>query len=167
MKFKLPEAHDLAVRGVVTPRAAVITVDEMRLSPRLTSFALVALAILHFSWGKGSTFPFRDREKLADAVIGSSRVPPPRACFAVAGALTGGAALVANVFPAPVPVRRIDIVIMAAVFGSRGALGLAGTTALVSPGSDSDTFLRLDRRVYSPLCLALAVGSLLSMRRPQ
>lgn len=144
----------------------VITVDEMRLAPRLTSIALVTLALLHFLWGKGSSLPFRDRKKLADAVIGSSRVPPPSACFAVAGALTCGAALVTNVFPAPGPVRRSGVLIMAAVFGSRGALGLAGKTGLVSPGSDSETFLRLDRRVYSPLCLTLALGSLLSMRRP-
>jgi hypothetical protein len=35
-------------------------------------------------------------------------------------------------------------------------LGLAGRTRLVSPSSASPRFIRLDRRVYSPLCLALA-----------
>jgi hypothetical protein len=43
-----------------------------------------------------------------------------------------------------------------AVLAGRGALGLAGRTALVAPGSVSARFTRLDRRVYSPACLALA-----------
>jgi hypothetical protein len=43
-------------------------------------------------------------------------------------------------------------------------LGLAGQTRLVSPVSVSARFTRLDRRVYSPLCLTLAGLAALSIR---
>jgi hypothetical protein len=47
--------------------------------------------------------------------------------------------------------------------GARAALGFAGRTDLVSPGSVSDQFRRMDRRVLSPLCLALAIGAAKSL----
>jgi hypothetical protein len=52
--------------------------------------------------------------------------------------------------------RRLGTGTVVAVLAGRGALGLAGRTRLVSPTSTSARFARLDRRVYSPLCLALA-----------
>jgi hypothetical protein len=87
------------------------------------------------------------------------------ACFAVAGALATGTVLVANVIPMPPPIRRFSLLGMAAVFGFRGALGLTGKTTLVSPGSDSERFIRLDRRIYAPTCFGLSVGSVVSMAR--
>jgi hypothetical protein len=53
---------------------------------------------------------------------------------------------------------------VAAVLSGRGLLGLAGRTDVVSPGSSSARFRRLDRRVYSPLCLALAALTLPASR---
>lgn len=44
---------------------------------------LLAAAALHAAWGAGSAWPFRDRAALADAVIGSAKVPGPGACLAV------------------------------------------------------------------------------------
>jgi Protein of unknown function (DUF3995) len=61
--------------------------------------------------------------------------------------------------------RTLGVLGVAGVLGGRGALGLAGKTQVVSPSSDSARFSRLDRRVYSPLCLGLAGLSLLSLRR--
>ena len=138
----------------------------MRTTARLTGGVLAALAVLHLAWGLGSAFPFRSRRELAEAVVGSSRVPPPAACFAVAGALATGTALVANLLPLPPPVRRASLFGMAAVFGVRSALGFSGMTALISPGSDSKKFIDLDRRVFAPICLGLSFGSLVSDRRP-
>ena len=94
----------------------------MRITARLTGGVLAALAVLHLAWGLGSAFPFRSRRELADAVVGSSRVPPPTACFAVAGALATGTALVVKVIPLPPPVRRESLFGMAAVFGVRFGL---------------------------------------------
>jgi hypothetical protein len=55
---------------------------------------------------------------------------------------------------------RLGAVGVVAVLTARGGLGLAGRTDLVSPGSDSESFRRRDRRFYAPLCLALAALSL-------
>lgn len=135
-----------------------------RLAAGATAGVLAALSALHLAWGLGSSIPFRSRDELADAVVGTSVVPPPRACFAVAGALAAGAALAAPVAPTALGVRRPALRVMAGVFGLRGALGLLGRTEVVSPGSNSERFLRLDRRLYAPLCLALSLGALVAAR---
>jgi hypothetical protein len=126
------------------------------------SAGLLAAAALHAAWGAGSAWPFPDRAALADAVVGGTEVPAPGACFAVSGALVTAAALAAG-WPARYPgLRRAGTGTVAGVLAGRGVLGLAGRTRLVSPVSASARFTRLDRRVYSPLCLALAGMSALS-----
>jgi Protein of unknown function (DUF3995) len=135
------------------------------LSDRLTAAALMALAGLHVAWGRGSAVPFADRERLADAVIGRRSVPEPAACYAVAVALGVGATLVVGPPALPDQLRRVGLVGVAGVLGLRGVLGLIGRTDVVSPGSASDRFRRLDRRIYSPLCLSLAAGAIAASGR--
>ena len=130
-----------------------------------TAAVLFALAGLHVLWGRGSSLPFSDRDELADAVVGRRSVPSAEACFAVAGALTVAAALVADVPRLPRHVQRLGVTGVGVVLATRAGLGFTGRTDAVSPGSVSPQFRRLDRRVYSPLCLALAAGALAS-RRP-
>ena len=142
-----------------------MTSDPVAVTRAATVGALGALAVLHAAWGRGATFPFPDRDGLNDMVVGRRTTPSPAACFAVAGALTTAAALVADVPRMPRLVQRIGVSGVAAVLVTRAALGFAGRTDLASPGSVSSRFRRLDRRIYSPLCLALAAGAL-SSRRP-
>lgn len=137
----------------------------MTLARGATAGTLLTLAGLHVLWGRGSTFPFADRDGLNDAVIGRSVTPSPSACFAVAGALTAAGALVADVAPLPRGIQRIGVTGVAAVLATRAALGFAGRTDVAVPGSVSPRFRRLDRRIYSPLCLALAAGAISSWRR--
>ena len=134
----------------------------MRLTARLTACVLTALSALHLAWAFGSSLPFRSRAELADAVVGTSEVPPPAACLAVAGALAATAALVADVVPVAPSVRRTAIRGVASVLGFRGALGLMGKTEVLAPGSNSERFVRLDRRIYAPLCMILSIGCLAS-----
>lgn len=129
-----------------------------------TAGTLLALAGLHVLWGRGSSFPFSDADDLSDAVVGRSSVPPPGACFAVAGALTVAAALVADVPRLPRAVQHLGVSGVAVVLATRSGLGFVRRTDVVSPGSGSSRFRRLDRRVYSPLCLALAAGAIASRR---
>ena len=131
----------------------------------VTATTLLGVAGLHVAWGLGSSFPFSARADVAEAVVGRRNVPPPGACYAVAGALTAAAALVADVPGLPRGVQRLGVTSVAAVLATRAALGFAGRTDLASPGSVSTRFRRLDRRVYSPLCLALAAGAFSSRRR--
>jgi len=135
----------------------------VRSTARLTAFLLAALSALHGAWAFGSSFPFRGRAELADAVVGTPAVPPPSACLSVAGALAGAAALIADVVPAPTILRRTAIVGVASALGVRGVLGLVGRTEALVPGSNSERFVRLDRQIYAPLCLSLSVGCLASL----
>ncbi len=138
------------------------TLNAVRSIARLTGGVLAALAALHVAWGLGLSFPFRNRRELADAVVGSSAVPPAPACFAVAGALTTGALLTVDGIPVAPYLRRPALLGMAAILGLRGGLGLTGKTTLISPDSHSEKFVRWDKQIYGPLCLGLAVGSLVA-----
>lgn len=129
----------------------------------MAGVGLLSIAALHAAWGAGSAWPFPDRAALANAVVGAADVPGPAACLAVSGALVAAGALTSG-WPARYPgPRRAGAAAVAAVLAGRGVLGLAGQTRLVSPGSVSARFTRLDRRVYSPLCLTLAAGAALSV----
>jgi hypothetical protein len=142
------------VGGVSVRRAGAVT----------ASVGLFALAGLHAAWGTGLAWPTPDRRALAEAVIGTGEVPGPGACFAVSGALAAAGTLVAG-WPGGRPlVRRLGVGGVTAILAGRGALGLAGRTRLISPASTSARFVRLDRRVYAPLCLTLAGLSALSLR---
>jgi hypothetical protein len=74
-----------------------------------------------------------------------------------AGALVAG-------FPARDSVlRRLGVCTVTATLGARAALGFAGKTEVVSPGSVSPRFRSMDQRFLSPLCLALAIGAASSL----
>jgi hypothetical protein len=141
-------SHDLGMRPVTA----------------VTATSLAAIGALHVAWGFGSSFPFRDRATLADRVVGNDEVPGAAPSFAVAGLLGAAALLVADRAPLPAPIRRLGVGCVAAVLGTRAAFGFTGRTARLVPGSDSPRFVALDRTVFSPLCAALAAGSLWSAR---
>jgi len=129
-----------------------------RSTTRVTASALFTLAGLHVLWGLGSSFPFENRDELADAVVGRSEVPPLSECLVVASALAFAAVLVAGVVPLPKSMRTVALRFVTAGFLTRGVVGALGRTSMLSPGSDSPRFTRLDQRFYSPLCLWLASG---------
>ncbi len=119
---------------------------------------LLAIAALHVAWGLGASFPFADRDLLADSVVGTDTMPSSRACLSVASLLVLAAALVARFVPLPRRLRAMALRVVTAVLVTRGVAGATGRTSTISPGSDSPAFQRLDKRLYSPLCLWLAAG---------
>jgi hypothetical protein len=131
-----------------------------------TSAALAGAAAFHVLAGLRIPIPGVDPAVLADAVAGTSDVPPPAACFAVAAALGAGAALVAGVPARGRGLQTAGQAIVVLALGGRGVLGLAGRTALVAPGpTTSPRFQRWDRRLFTPLCLALSAGALRALVR--
>ncbi|MFF4675109.1 DUF3995 domain-containing protein [Streptomyces sp. NPDC001279] len=137
-------------------RGSVSAMNIERAAGRISVTALTALSGLHVAWGLGSPWPLPDRKTFSDVVVGRPEAPGPVACFAVAGAL-GTAALLVGGRPRRHPaLSRLGAAGVAAVLGVRGAAGLSGRTDLLSPGSVSPRFRRLDRLAYSPLCLAIA-----------
>ena len=129
----------------------------------LTAGVLAAIGVVHVAWGRGSTFPFTDRRTMNDTVIGRDATPSAVECFAVAGALFVAAGLVADIPVGRRWDRRIGRCVVALVLGSRGAVGLAGRTDVLVPGSTSPTFRRADRTVFAPLCVVLACGAAVSV----
>ncbi len=129
-----------------------------------TTTTLLGIGALHAMWGRGSTFPFTSRGELNDRVTGRDATPSAGACYAVAGLLTAAGALVAGL-PAPRSrLRRLGVCTVSVTLGTRAALGFSGKTEFVSPGSVSPRFRRMDKRYFSPLCAALAVGAATSLR---
>jgi hypothetical protein len=139
-------------------------VDVAVTAERATASVLAGLAGLHAAWGLGSPFPFTTQSELADAVAGTTKLPRPATCFAVASALATGSILVLDPAPLPGTVRRAGLLTMSGVLAVRAVLGWSGHTDKMCPGSNSTRFRRLDRRVYSPLCAAIAAGGLLALR---
>jgi hypothetical protein len=134
-----------------------------RLTQIATATVLGGIAVLHVAWGTGSTFPFASRKQLNDTVIGRQATPSPAACYGVAGLLAAAGALVAGLPARDSLLRRAGVCTVTAALGARAALGFAGKTDLVSPKSVSPRFRQMDRRVFAPLCLALAVGAAKSL----
>ncbi len=114
---------------------------------------LLVIAAVHANWARGSAWPAPDRRALADAIIGWEEMPGAASCLAVVGMLATGAALVAGE-PRDVPrLRRLGAAGVVAALATRGVIGF---TPLVTPERFSPGFVRWNRRLYSPLCLALA-----------
>ncbi|MEP6624768.1 MAG: DUF3995 domain-containing protein [Acidimicrobiia bacterium] len=131
---------------------------------RLTAATLLGIAGIHAAWGRGSSFPFATTSELTDAVVGNDVVPSPGACYAVAGLLTVAAGATAGLPARTSRLRRLTVLGVAATLATRAAAGFAGRTDALVPGSNSPRFRRNDRRVFAPLCAALAVGALMSLR---
>jgi len=129
-----------------------------RSSGRLTAITLFAIAGLHVAWGLGSSFPFQNREELADSVVGRDEMPSMMECMAVASLLVLAATLVAGLIALPPRIRGIALRAVTVVLTTRGIAGAMGRTSRISPRSESLAFVRLDKRLYSPLCLWLAAG---------
>ena len=123
---------------------------------------LAAVAGLHALWGAGVAWPAGDRRQLADAVAGTEEMPPPGACFAVAGALSAAAVLVVGAGGQRRPVRLARAGVAVGLM-ARGVAGVTGATGLLVPWVPSAGFQARDRRWYGPLCLGLGSAVALSV----
>ncbi|WP_157882161.1 DUF3995 domain-containing protein [Streptomyces rubellomurinus] len=127
------------------------------------SAAMAAVGVLHAVWAV-TPWPVRDPKEFAETMIGEGdEMPPPVACLAVAGMFGTASYLVASeagVVPAvgPKALRRLGLRTVSGVMLGRGIGGLALFGTVIGR---TDRFLRMDRRYYSPLCLALGAGTAL------
>ena len=137
-----------------------------RLAARCAAGAFTALGALHVIWATGSSWPAADAGTISGR-SGAAASPGPVACLAVAGLLGTAAALVTGHPRARPGLARTGSAGVTATFALRGALGLAGRTDLLSPGSTSPRFRELDRRYYGPLCLGLAALSAPAIAPPR
>ncbi|MGV8854916.1 MAG: DUF3995 domain-containing protein [Devosia sp.] len=123
---------------------------------------MLTVAVAHFLWSIGQTWPIRDEKLLAQTVVGTraiERMPPRWVSFAVAlGMLAAGivALSIADHDSGGLVLTLIGL-LLAALFLGRGAVGYTAWWAHTTP---EPNFRLNDRRVYSPLCLLLGAGFL-------
>jgi hypothetical protein len=121
-------------------------------------FALVTIAIAHLLWAIGSRWPIRDPQVLANAVIGRpgvTRIPRLGALFT--GLFILAAAAIGTALADPASGGLLLTLaggLLTAFFAARG---VAGYTAAWRAAHPIASFAALDRKVYSPLCLIVAV----------
>ncbi|GAA0701235.1 hypothetical protein GCM10010193_65070 [Kitasatospora atroaurantiaca] len=170
-------AIDVSVIGTSAVRAGAVNASAVRTSPvgasalratgAVVAGALGAIGVLHAAWMR-TQWPLSSPAEFADAVVGVGvdRLPTPAMCAEVAVALGAASYLVgarAGVLPAAGP-RRLRAVGTGAVAGVLLARGVGGLLLFGPEGSGrritrTERFARLDRRYYSPLCLALGAGA--------
>lgn len=124
---------------------------------------LGTISLLHLYWALGGVWPGHDTPSLARAVVGSRgivKMPPVGVTTLVAIALAA-AALWPLMWAALVPYSLPQTVIVlgmwlwALLFVTRG---LAGYLPIFGTDQMEQPFARLNRRIYSPLCLAIGAG---------
>lgn len=128
----------------------------------LMFIALFAVSLAHWLWAFGRTWPIRDEKLLAQTVVGFKgieRMPPRLASLAVAIAT-----LAAGIFGLALADHdsggaglNIAGLLLAAIFLARGIAGYTPWWAGLTP---EPNFRLNDARVYSPLCILLALGFL-------
>jgi hypothetical protein len=124
----------------------------------------------HVAWAAGVTWPFGDADELADAVVGHRPFPSAALTSVVAGALAvatvlnAGQALDRPRAGVTARARRHGVRLVAGVLLLRGAAGPLASA--LAPDRTTAVYHRWDRRLYSPLCLALATTALLGTASP-
>jgi len=125
---------------------------------------LAAVACLHLLWALGSTFPRASEAELARTVVGqrgAETMPPRWASLLVALCLLAAAVWALAMRPRMLPVELPQLLrllgggALALVFGARGILGVLPAFERLAP---EQPFLKLNRYVYSPLCVLIAIG---------
>ena len=126
----------------------------------LVFIPLLTLSMAHFLWTLGGTWPIREEKLLAQTVVGTAGVthmPPRWASFGVA-VLTMAAGILALALADHTSGGTILSILglpAAAIFLYRGILGYTPGWIAKTP---EPNFRLNDRRVYSPLCLAIGIG---------
>ena len=128
----------------------------------LVFIPLLAVAIAHFLWSIGRTWPIKDADLLVRTVVGRPGVTrmPRLASFVVAVAILAAGIIALSLADRTAGGTLLNILglLLGAIFIARGIAGYTPQWRAVFPG---EPFATLDRKTYSPLCLFIGVGFLL------
>jgi Protein of unknown function (DUF3995) len=147
----------------------VTALHSRRLVGDVAAVALAGIGVLHTVWGAGlTTWPGEDLRSLAEKVVGGSVFPSPVACYVVAALLGTASGLLALRSRATDPktflLAHVGTNIVGIVLAFRGAAGML--VSAFGMLNETAEFRRANLLLYSPLCLALAAGTLWSSRKP-
>ena len=119
---------------------------------------LLTVSIAHFLWAIGSKWPIRDPALLAHTVIGAPGVERvPRLASLIVALLVLAAAAIGSALGDKTSgglLLTLAGIVLTLVFGIRGVLGYTSWWRARHP---VEPFATLDKRIYSPLCLIVAV----------
>jgi len=144
----------------------------MNLLSVILAIVLLLVALLHFAWALGSTFPCKDEESLAKTVVGArgiQQMPPKWASFLVSVCLIGASVWALSLRGlGPVKIPQILAFLggsaLTTIFTMRGIAGVLPSFERMAP---EQPFLKLNRRIYSPLCFLIGIGfALLTLAMP-
>lgn len=124
---------------------------------------LLAVAIAHFIWSVGGTWPIRNEGLLAKTVVGRpgvTKMPPRLASFSVAAALLAAGIVALSLADATGGGAWLTALgaLLGLAFLGRGVVGYTAGWRARFP---EEPFATLDRRNYSPLSLAIGAGFLI------
>ena len=126
----------------------------------LVFIPLLAIFFAHIIWAFGGTYPASSHELLAKTVIGMpGRTRVPRLASGAIALAILAAGLIALSLADPDPGLPALLLggALALVFLGRGAIGY---TQFWRERTPVEPFRTMDRKFYSPLCLALGLGFL-------
>jgi len=140
----------------------------MEVAALLVATTLLALALLHAYWGLGGIWPGTTPNTLAAQVFGGppgTPFPPAAACYVVTALLALAAWLVLTAAGVLPTLGLSAGLVRLGAFGVASVLLLRGGLGYVLPRltSENPTFARLNRLIYSPLCLGLGALTVLSL----
>jgi hypothetical protein len=129
----------------------------------LTFVPLLMVAIAHFAWSFGNTWPIRSEELLVQTVVGTPGATrmPNRLLILVMAVLVLAAGVIALALADNTSgglLLTLAGIVLAAIFLGRGVLGYTPAWRARHP---VEPFATLDRRNYSPLCLWIGAGFLI------
>jgi hypothetical protein len=126
----------------------------------LTFVPLLMVALAHFFWALGSTWPIKNETLLAQTVVGTPGITtmPNRFLTLIVSLLVLAAGIIALSLADHTsggwPLTILGIV-LATIFVGRGILGYTPSWRARFP---TEPFATLDRKNYSPLCLWIGAG---------
>jgi hypothetical protein len=129
----------------------------------LLSLITFTIGVLHILWAARLTFPFRDEQALARAVIGRRGIadmPKTETCLLVAAIFLATAALAIALGYSYDNAHTKWPLAFTGLFTGQVFLfrGLIGVLPAFERALPEQPFLRLNRKLYSPLSAAIGIG---------
>lgn len=126
---------------------------------------LFFIAVLHLYWAFGGFWPAQNRSELPQAVVGTENASMPSNGLTLLVAvlvLTAGFVPILWIKLITLPIDRefqaLAMSMLTLIFLARGALTY---TPFANSYSVIEPFVTLNRKFYSPLCLAIGLGFLM------
>ncbi len=133
----------------------------------VVTMLLVMIGLLHVVWGFGSFWPANDAEQFMSTFVGDPGPVPPQLLSLLFGLIFMAMGVMFSLWawekelPGPRKLWQILMIAIVSIFALRGLAGYLPVFA-----GSLDPFMTLNRQLYSPLCIIIALaGTIILVRR--